>query len=322
MIDGLQAQVNEACEMRELATTKFLRELDAKAHYFHAHATASNPQLGKKAIEENMMGAMELCFISLKRSQTFAWTDTTTQAVLRASTKLPRDVPFHRAWLPVKCGFWWLGRNSHLIVPCETGRTVGLIDPNNIPPPYRRICAITFNVLEDSIFLEGLSLDHNESFGPTGIIAAMWKEGEDVRTFMRRNREIKNDDNIWWNQACDILGTFLMTGCLWLQQKVPTVSSPYEGYRQVRKRLAKLDISTEVRIVHLRAAESKPVQNPGSGQPLRWRIHVGAEKGGFWRNQPYPAKGYTIPIWIKDYWKGPEDAPEKAPSKVIYAVTR
>ena len=115
---------------------------------------------------------------------------------------------------------------------------------------------------------------------------------------------------------------FFLAGSLWMQQKVASISYGVPN-RHARKRAEREHIPvTSTRIVTLRRAEAQPVQNPGTGTPLNYRILVGEHTGGFWRNQFFPSTGTRMPIWIDPFWKGPKDAPVKIPGKVVYKVSR
>lgn len=233
----------------------------------------------------------------------------------RAADKLPNDVPFHRAWLPVMTGYWWLGRDTPWFADCETNR-----DANPDLPVARPINALFFTVNGDYVLFEVHTLEHGEpTRGPTSFLAAAWREGETLTQFLARvhaKSEI-GADNRWWNASIEKVARYFMAACLWLQQRVVAVSTALAA-RPARRRMERQNINSTVRIVTLRKAEQAHHESTGAGMPLQWRVPV----IGHWRNQPYPSIPAVIPIWIDDHWRGPKDAPVKAPSTIIYRVAR
>lgn len=322
-----QLLIDEALDMKEWAIRKALADARQMVGKFADHAAATGEPLGE-AYEQGKQWYMA-SKDTLKNSETFVWTKECQQRVLAASKKLDDTVPFHRAWLPVKAGFWWLGRDSQWDARCDVQRE---FFPDL--PERRKICAITFRVHDPSehLLIEALTLDHREKTrGPTIFHGMSWMEGESLQSMMKRvidyqaQNQQKYDDDAsgWWEEAAETICRIMMAATLWLQQKV--VSSPsFPASRPSRRRAQKAEMNTSTRIVLLRQSEplAGSTPNPGTGKPLEYRIHVAAAKGGYWRNQYYPSTGETIPLWIEDYWRGPKGAPEKAPAKIIYKVSR
>lgn len=306
--------IDEALDMRELAYAKLKAEKAVQVDMRRQHAITTGVNWNTSLhVAEEWYGIAKRM---LTHAETFVWTKNTAGQVIHAAKKLPNDVPFHRAWLPVGCGFWWLGRDSPWQIRCETNR-----DWNPEIPEMRTICALLYSVKDDaidgdSICFEALTLDHGEpTRGPTSVFGASWLEGETLTQFLARMKEYV-DTTDWWTDASDSIGRWLMSACLWMQQKYVFIGRGH-GSRGARRRAEKQEINSSVRIITLRKAEQEHHDGTGEGTPLQWRIPV----TGHWRNQPY-ANGVIIPIWIDDHWRGPKDAPVKAPSKIIYKVAR
>jgi hypothetical protein len=314
--------IDEALDMRELALVKLRRERPIQLRMRAEHAMATGVQWD--AAEDTAMVWLKHAEIMLKTAETFVWTKDTAKYVIQAANKLPDDVPFHRAWLPCACGFWWLGRDS----PWKVKTSAGLDDDPTLPEE-RTVCAVTYYAAggdfaderqRNHILFECLSFEHGESRGPTSVMGAAWEEGETLTQFLRRVRDMTpaNRETIkLWNEGVETAARLIMAACLWMQQRVVSIRSGI-GSRPNRRRLERQDINSTTKIIVLRRYESEHNEPTGTGQELQWRVPV----IGHWRNQFYGTLGYTIPIWIEDHWRGPKDAPVKAPSKVIYKVAR
>lgn len=77
--------------------------------------------------------------------------------------------------------------------------------------------------------------------------------------------------------------------------------------------------AADVRVVVLRKLDTPgdTEHQPGTGRKLDHRVIVGADTGGFWRNQPHgPRSSQRKLIWIDPYVRGPEDAPLRQPETV------
>lgn len=80
-----------------------------------------------------------------------------------------------------------------------------------------------------------------------------------------------------------------------------------------------------VRVVALRKAfERLSGADKQEGDPVEWSCHwlVGAERGGFWRNQWIPSEGRHELRFILPFFKGDFDKPFKPPSQLLNSVHR
>lgn len=93
---------------------------------------------------------------------------------------------------------------------------------------------------------------------------------------------------------------------------------------QMTKKAKKLDLKPDITVVTLRPRRSPPREDNGNHRIVDWshRWIVGANEGGFWRNQYYPSLGLTKPLWINAYEKGPKEKPLIIKRAKVYAWRR
>jgi hypothetical protein len=115
---------------------------------------------------------------------------------------------------------------------------------------------------------------------------------------------------------------YFATLCAFMQQKI-LVTGTVSAERHARKRLEAQGFPHEplIRVVELRRRESVLKHEPSNhGEEVEWSCQWIVR--GHWRQQFYPSKHGTQPIWITPYVKGPEDKPLKAPRAEVFAVVR
>lgn len=122
------------------------------------------------------------------------------------------------------------------------------------------------------------------------------------------------------NRKIAFVGVFL----LFIRQKIAyAVDAPAD--RAVRRRNAEHfeHAVPPVRVIRLRERkiDLRPV---GESQPVDWscRWVVGADDGGFWRQQWYPKEQAHYPRWIFPYIKGPASKPLRGSSGRAFVVDR
>lgn len=98
---------------------------------------------------------------------------------------------------------------------------------------------------------------------------------------------------------------------MWLLASQPLSETVnHRADRGTARRSARAKVSSDVRLVDLRA---RPTHEPsGTGRKVDWshRWIVGGENGGFWRQQAYgPGHSLRRPVWINEYIKGPAEKP-------------
>jgi hypothetical protein len=110
--------------------------------------------------------------------------------------------------------------------------------------------------------------------------------------------------------------------CMFMQQKI-LVASSIMAERHARKRLARQGFPHEplIRVVELRRREPINKREAQENEDeLEWSCQWIVR--GHWRQQFYPSKHGTQPIWITPYVKGPPDKPLKPPRATVFAVVR
>lgn len=113
-----------------------------------------------------------------------------------------------------------------------------------------------------------------------------------------------------WMELCDDARAWLFTAFMWLRTRVFTESVPIE--RHALKRIAKAGSdTTSVRVVVLRKAE--PNEPSGSTREMHCHYRV--------REFNRRLQSGKV-VKVRSHLRGPRDKPFKAPSDVIFAVTR
>lgn len=132
----------------------------------------------------------------------------------------------------------------------------------------------------------------------------------------QRDSEMSDDDVTTNLMAVALWASF----CLFVKQRILVTRSQL-AERHTRKRLERerWGATPLVRVVELRSKEARrhpavePVEREWSCQ---WVVR------GHWRQQFYPSKHQTQPIWITPYVKGPENKPLRPPRATVFAVVR
>ncbi len=108
-----------------------------------------------------------------------------------------------------------------------------------------------------------------------------------------------------------------------LGQRILTSQRAEYTTRADQKRLDRVSPHHDngIRVVALRKAFSRVSgADRQSGDPIDWSCRWLVN--GHWRKQWYPSLGIHQPLYILPYWKGPEDAPIKAPDQLVMSVHR
>lgn len=121
---------------------------------------------------------------------------------------------------------------------------------------------------------------------------------------------------MWKEASANALRAFAC-GSLWLQQKI-VVTEYGKLDRHAERRLARANISTNVRVVHLRSKSYVQATPDEEKKQVDWAWQWAV--CGHWRNQP-TNDGIKL-IWIHPFIKGPEDKPLKPGVARVFAVTR
>lgn len=85
--------------------------------------------------------------------------------------------------------------------------------------------------------------------------------------------------------------------------------------RATQRRAARAKINTDITVIKLRR-QAQPVQEPGSGTPLAWRVPVNGHHRTYHRGTDREFK-----IWIRGHWRGDPEAPVRANRK-LYHLSR
>jgi hypothetical protein len=94
-----------------------------------------------------------------------------------------------------------------------------------------------------------------------------------------------------------------------------STSTTEAAYRGAAKRSKRAKVTSDVRIVDIRARVRPKPDTDGEGEHAgragySHRFIVGGETGGFWRQQAYgPHHSLRRPKWIDPFEKGPKDKP-------------
>lgn len=122
--------------------------------------------------------------------------------------------------------------------------------------------------------------------------------------------------NEWCDASKNALQLFAC-GCLWLKQKIITITqAPLT--RAAERRLARANIDPKCLVVELRSKQYTGSPTPEQANHVDWAWQWAVR--GHWRDQP--TKEGSKLIWIHPYIKGPEDKPLKPDAGRIFAVTR
>lgn len=128
--------------------------------------------------------------------------------------------------------------------------------------------------------------------------------------------EYKRRLDEWLAASKNALMTFAC-GCLWLQQKIITVSQAPLS-RAAERRLARADIDPKCLVVELRSKQYTRTTPDDETKHVDWAWQWAVR--GHWRDQP-TKDGYKL-IWIHPFIKGPEDKPLKPSAARVFAVRR
>jgi len=109
--------------------------------------------------------------------------------------------------------------------------------------------------------------------------------------------------------------------CAFMQQKILRTST-ISAERHARKRLERQGFPHEplIHVIELRRREPLKHEVLNGGEEIAWSCQWIVR--GHWRQQFYPSKQETQPIWITPYVKGPEGKPLKPPRATVFAVIR
>lgn len=121
---------------------------------------------------------------------------------------------------------------------------------------------------------------------------------------------------MWKEASANALRAFAC-GSLWLQQKI-VVTEYGKVDRHAERRLAKANLPTSVRVVHLRSKSYVKTTADEEKKQVDWAWQWAVR--GHWRNQP-TGEGVKL-IWIHPFIKGPEDKPLKPTAARVFVVNR
>jgi hypothetical protein len=108
-------------------------------------------------------------------------------------------------------------------------------------------------------------------------------------------------------------------GLAFLEQQL-LVAGKEQVERHTRRRCARQGLPVpELRVIRLRR-QQQTSRTDVEHEPVDWSCQWIVR--GHWRQQPYPSKHTTQPVWITPYVKGPEDKPLKPPRATVFAVVR
>jgi hypothetical protein len=274
--------------------------------------------------------------ILLGHAVPYMWSVETIQAVLSASQSIPLDAEFNAWNLNTSAVWWWFDQP----LPWET-----LELPDIEKVGVRALCfgwvyqdehrALGCSAWCDTFGRLGHGLDH---LTITPSQTWMWNEHHTLGTMLdtarRRHQEQYGPGGKHHNvpivgvekfmAAADGLSRFILAGLVWLNSKVPNLTTS-DGHieRHRRKdfnRKTGQDLRT-VRIVNLRKLDRPKSEKTEPGEPVEWSCRWQVD--AFWRNQMC-GPGHTEKrlVYVSPHVKGPEDKPFRVPKTKIYRVSR
>lgn len=261
------------------------------------------------ALRRMEIGAVEV----LPRAQPFAWSADTVRAVWAASQTVPNDARLEHSNQGPE--WWWL--EWPLPIPMRTselyGSIAGLlfewITPPSDMPDRKPILAVTeFRASETGLpFMMGFTSI------PEGSALSELISG--------RSYNPDTGSEALMSPSSLALHRFILAAKTWLGQRVVvSVSGHIERHR--RKQIAREHDAhvSDVKIIQLRRAESRPHEHDPNGDPVEWSCRWIVN--GHWRNQYHQSNGKHELKYILPYVKGPADKPLKVPGKQVYLVNR
>lgn len=254
---------------------------------------------------------------ALPLSQSFAWSNETTQAVWQAAKTIPGDTSFTSVNLPSDICWWWFAwplpipmtNNTHDedLPRIDTQHISALLINSTINSDGNFISVSDFRLTEygpclSSFFIapRGATLDGILN----GLAVAPGTHGSSHPTSARVRA----------------LSRFFLAACVWLEQRIiVTTDGHIERHR--RKQIARehnVPQPSSVKIVQLRRRESDAERLSDETESIDWSCQWIVN--GHWRNQPY--KNERKLIYILPFVKGPADKPLKVPKQTVYEVSR
>jgi hypothetical protein len=255
----------------------------------------------RNEIGQNSAEFYDAARLTLKRADPYYWSPDLCPFLASAAPKMPW-YSLREDMLPSPFGFVWFARPVSLPSGSHEPRNLTAFSWGHAPQAnamwfvtYLQHPIRSNGVLGSSGFWE---YGHETpAFGPAGL---------DGLVQARLTLQVK----------------VIAAAFLFLNQSVLTAVR-HQAERHVRHRAERERWQNEpvVRVVELRRREqigekSTPVEPVEREWSCQWVVR------GHWRQQFYPSRHGTQPIWITPYVKGPEDKPLKLPRATVFAVIR
>lgn len=261
---------------------------------------------GKMARGEDFVGVSvrDLAKISLANGDSYYCSGPITQVVRQSGATLPLDYALHRSLAPGRDGFIWL--------------SAPLQGPG---PGGSQTRAVSWSTAMDCILL--MVWTDMAGLGRVGTVPTSvypWRWGEALKVVTQEAEDLSPSKS---PPFASPLETFQFIGALFLfiQQRIfsPSVQ---RAERHAISRLERDGWTHEplIRVVELRRKANQGKASEDDPKAIAW-THQWVVSG-HWRQQPYPSKDTTQPIWIMPYVKGPGDKPLKPPRAKVFAVVR
>lgn len=244
----------------------------------------------------------------IQRAEPYYWSPAICQIIESTAGTMPEWTLLEEA-LPSRAGFFYFAKP--LPLPGHETRDDPLVGIGwtryTETPTQKKLIAISFLVQQ-----QGERVPWPESGMP-------WTFGEGWQACIESAASSRGLD-IPERMRCQ--ARYLAACMAFLNQRI-LVSPGRRAERHAVKRLERDGWTHEplIRVVELRRRAHHSYQFRNADPAMIAWTHQWVVSG-HWREQPYPSKNITQPIWIMPYVKGPEDKPLKAPRAKVFAVVR
>lgn len=244
---------------------------------------------------------------SLRMAEPFWWSAEMCGLLAGTARTFPSHSRLDVSALPCIAGFFWFA------LPLEALRVPVAGTDGWEGPITALVWWLCRDPSDDHHFVELVVVRRTKGHW-AGIpsLSGDWAEGESLR-----------DAAATYDNTAAATESLRYLAAAWglLSQRI--LVSPSRGLeRHAAKRVARTDWGhvPAVRVVELRRKERLGEKQPVEAVEREWTCQWVVR--GHWRQQFYPSKHSTQPIWITPYVKGPEDKPLKPPRATVFAVIR
>lgn len=253
----------------------------------------------------------------LNDAEIYVWTPHMIQLMTDAAKDFPSNTTLERHFVNSIAGWWWLGRNSPIMV--RSWVSTPDIDGIDEYAERRGLHAVLFGNTGEGLYISGFTYDH---FEPSGLIvpvtSTIWPFGQSLGEHLhylhaeqsKRHDKTRTQRDAWSYSAMKVSKLF-MVGSVLMGQKLLKFTDGHVT-RGTRRRTERIKAQGRVNVVTLRRPEY--IRKESEARQMEWDCQWVVR--GHWRRQEHIEPG-RAPIWINPHIKGPDDKPLKDPSRIF-----